>query len=85
MKCTCGTEIREIKTDMDFFDGTVIVRGVDAYYCPKCKEELFTSTGASSLADKVKQAVPLESFSLKKGQEAELVVKSRHRLVLNTA
>ena len=43
MKCVCGAKLTEIKTDMDFFDGKIIVRDVTAFYCPKCKEELFDS------------------------------------------
>ena len=42
MKCVCGAKLEEIRTEMDFFDGRVIVRDVKAHYCPKCKE--YTTT-----------------------------------------
>ncbi len=43
MKCVCGNELQEIMTEMDFFDGKLIMRDVKAFYCSKCKEELFDS------------------------------------------
>ncbi|MDO8634167.1 MAG: YgiT-type zinc finger protein [archaeon] len=41
MNCVCGAKLEEIKTQMDFFDGKIIARDVNAFYCPECKEELF--------------------------------------------
>lgn len=43
MKCVCGNEAKKIKTELELFDGSLMVRDVEAYYCPSCKEELFTS------------------------------------------
>ncbi len=43
MKCVCGAEAKKIKTELELFDGSLMVRDVEAYYCPSCKEELFTS------------------------------------------
>lgn len=64
MKCVCGGKMDEIKTEMDFFDGRVIVRGVKAYYCPKCKEELFDSKEGDRIfgdVSKLSIAQPFES------------------------
>ena len=110
MKCACGAKLKEIKTEMDFFDGSVIVKDVDAHYCPNCKEEIFTSEQGDKIQEKLGQVVPIEPFRLRKkiiqvgnslavpiskevaefmqlhkGQEAELMVKNRHRLILNVS
>ncbi|MBU0662860.1 type II toxin-antitoxin system MqsA family antitoxin [Candidatus Micrarchaeota archaeon] len=64
MKCVCGEKLEEIKTEMDFFDGKVIVRDVKAHYCPKCKEELFDSKEGDRIFNEVSKlniAQPFES------------------------
>jgi YgiT-type zinc finger domain-containing protein len=67
MKCVCGEKLKEIKTEMDFFDGSVIVRDVNAFYCPKCKEELFDSKEGDKIFDKVsKLNIPKPFESRKK-------------------
>lgn len=53
MKCVCGEKLKEIKTEMDFFDGSVIVKDVKAFYCSKCKEELFDSKEGDKIFGKV--------------------------------
>jgi|SRR3989344_3210971 len=53
MKCVCGNELEEIKTEMDFFDGKLIVRDVKAFYCGNCKEELFDSEEGNRIFDPV--------------------------------
>ncbi|MBS3060809.1 MAG: hypothetical protein J4432_04870 [DPANN group archaeon] len=102
--------MKKIKTELDLYDGTVIVKDIDAYYCINCKEEVFTSVQGEIVQKKLGQVVPVEAFKLRKklikvgnslampiskevaefmqlhkGQEAELMVKSRHRLILNVA
>ena len=66
MKCVCGTEAKKIKTELELFDGTLLVRDVDAYYCPSCKEELFTSEQGGKIQEKLKGIVPIESFRVRK-------------------
>ena len=64
MKCVCGNKLQEIKTEMDFFDGKVIVRDVNAFYCSECKEELFNSKESDKIFEQVSKlhiAQPFES------------------------
>jgi YgiT-type zinc finger domain-containing protein len=64
MKCVCGEKLKKIKTEMDFFDGNVIVRNVKAFYCPNCKEEVFDSKEGDRIFGKVSKlniAMPFES------------------------
>lgn len=37
-KCVCGATLRKIKTEMELFGGDVMVKNVDAFWCPNCKE-----------------------------------------------
>lgn len=65
--CVCGTRVEKIKTNMELFDGGIILRDVDAYYCPKCKEEILTTNQLSSAREKLKEILPnFEAFSLRK-------------------
>ena len=67
MKCGCGTQAKNIKTDLDLFDGEVIIKNVDGYYCPKCKEEIFTSDQAEIARGKLKDTLPgFEAFKTRK-------------------
>lgn len=43
MKCVCGEEAKKITTEMKLFGGNVIIRNIEAFYCPKCKEEVMTT------------------------------------------
>jgi YgiT-type zinc finger domain-containing protein len=43
MNCVCGARLEKISTEMSFFDGKVIVKDIEAHYCPNCKEEVFDS------------------------------------------
>lgn len=64
MNCVCGAKLEEIKTELDFFDGKVLVRDVKAFYCPDCKEELFDAKEGDRLFEQVSKldlGVPFES------------------------
>ena len=39
-ECVCGSKLEEIKTNIALSEGEL---EVDAYYCPKCKEEVLTT------------------------------------------
>lgn len=59
--------MKPIKADMDFYDGTIVVKNVDAYYCEKCKEELFTSEQAATAQQKLKEIYPgFEPYAINK-------------------
>ena len=63
-KCVCGAKVRKIKTDMELFDGDVILKNVDALYCPECKEELMTTEQLSQAKDKYETLLPgFQAFS----------------------
>jgi len=66
MNCVCGARLEKIKTEIDFFDGKVIVRDVEAFYCPECKEELFNSKQGNELFEKVSKLNLNESFESRK-------------------
>ena len=108
MKCVCGTTLKPIKTEMDLYDGSISVKNVDAYYCPHCKEEIFTAEQGENIREKLQKINPIQAFStrkkiikvgntlaipvskemaefmhLKKGQEAEISVKDKNRLILS--
>lgn len=53
MKCACGNKLKEIKTEIDFFDGKLITRDVKAFYCSECKEELFDSKEGDKIFEQV--------------------------------
>jgi len=53
MKCVCGTEAKKIKTALELFDGTLMIGDVEAYCCPSCKEELFTSEQGGKVQKKL--------------------------------
>ncbi|MBN2517437.1 MAG: YgiT-type zinc finger protein [Candidatus Altiarchaeota archaeon] len=66
-KCACGAQAREITTDLELFDGDVVIRNVKALYCPECKEELFSSEQAADISKKYEQLLPgFEAFTVKK-------------------
>ena len=66
MKCVCGAKMDKIKTEMDFFDGKVIVRDVNAFYCPKCKEELFDSKEGDKIFGEVSKLNIVQAFKSRK-------------------
>ncbi|MFH1588000.1 MAG: YgiT-type zinc finger protein [Candidatus Diapherotrites archaeon] len=66
MNCVCGKKLMEIETEMDFFDGEVVVRNVKAFYCPECKEELFDSSTGDDLFEKVSKTHSKEMFTSRK-------------------
>ena len=45
--CVCGTKAEKIKTLLELFDGDVMIKDVDALYCPKCDMELSAEAGDS--------------------------------------
>lgn len=66
-RCVCGAKVEKIKTDMELFDGDIVLKDVDAYYCPKCKEEILTTDQLSSAREKLTGVLPnFEAFSLRK-------------------
>ena len=66
-ECVCGAKAEKVKTDLELFDGDVILRNVEALYCPECKEELFTSEQAAEAGRRYEQLLPgFEMFSVKK-------------------
>ena len=66
MKCVCGSSLRKIKTDMDFFDGKIIVKDVEAHYCNSCKEELFTAAQGDEIGKQIKKLNLGQIFKLRK-------------------
>jgi len=66
MKCVCGSKMDEIKTEMDFFDGKVVVKDVNAFYCPRCKEELFESKEGDRLFEQVSKLGIVQAFESRK-------------------
>lgn len=66
-KCVCGTTLKKIKTEMELFGGDVMVKNVDAFWCPNCKEELMDSGQISAAKEKVREIAPhFEAFSIRK-------------------
>ncbi len=66
MKCVCGNKLQEIETEMDFFDGNLIMRNVKAFYCSKCKEELFDSKEGDKIFEQVSKLSPQYAFESRK-------------------
>ncbi len=67
MKCACGTKTRKIKTQLELYDGDIVLNEVDAYYCDKCNEEYLTTEQAGKTQDRFKEALPgFEAFSIRK-------------------
>lgn len=64
MKCACGSTLKEIKTELELLDGDVMLKNVDAYYCPKCKEEVLTSGQIEAARQKI--TIPIEAFHVHK-------------------
>lgn len=59
--------MKKIKTDMELYDGSIVVKDVEAYYCEKCNEEVFTSEQAEKAQNKMKEAYPgFEPFTVEK-------------------
>ena len=66
-KCVCGARFRKIKTQLELYDGDVIINDVDALYCPKCNEEFMTSNQVADAKGKFKKAIPgFDSFNIRK-------------------
>lgn len=66
-RCVCGATLEKIKTEMELFGGDVMVKNVDAFYCPRCKEEVMDSGQIQAAKEKVRQIVPnIEAFSIRK-------------------
>jgi len=64
MRCVCGAKAEKIKTELELFDGSVVLKEVDAYYCPDCEEEILTTEQLSSARDRLKDILPsFEAFS----------------------
>jgi len=53
MKCICGAKAEKIKTELELFDGSVVLKEVDAYYCPECRERILTTDQLSSAREKM--------------------------------
>ncbi len=66
MNCVCGNKLREIRTEMDFFDGKLIMRDVKAFYCSNCKEELFDSKEGDRLFEQASKTGAQYSFESRK-------------------
>ncbi|MCK4491104.1 MAG: hypothetical protein KAU03_00665 [Candidatus Altiarchaeales archaeon] len=50
-----------------FTNFNVMLKDVDAYYCPKCREEILTTDQLSSTREKLREILPdFEAFSLRK-------------------
>jgi len=66
-RCVCGAKAEKIKTTLELFDGNIVVKNVDALYCPKCKEELLTTEQLTSAQKKYREILPdFEAFNLRK-------------------
>jgi hypothetical protein len=66
MKCVCGNKLQEIETEMDFFDGNLIMRNIKAFYCSKCKEELFDSKEGDKIFEQASKLSPQHAFESRK-------------------
>jgi YgiT-type zinc finger domain-containing protein len=66
-KCICGTTMRKVKTKLELFGGDIVINDVDAFFCPGCGEELFSSEQATAAQDRVHETFPgFEAFSIRK-------------------
>jgi len=66
-KCVCGAKLEKIKTKMELFDGNITINNVEGFYCPECKEEVFTTAQAKETQERYKEIMPdFEAFSVKK-------------------
>lgn len=102
--------MEKIKTEMDFFEGRVVLKDVNAFYCPACKEEFFDSKEGDSISEVISKmhvpeqfesrkkiakvgnsfAIPISKeiadyMQIKKGEEVNIKVQSRKRLLLSVA
>ena len=66
MKCVCGAKMKGIRTELELFDGSVTVRDVEAWRCPKCKEDLFTSGQGDKVREKLVGVLPVQAFHVRK-------------------
>jgi YgiT-type zinc finger domain-containing protein len=48
-KCVCGNKLQIIKSEMSFFNGKIIIKNINAFYCNKCKEKFFDSKEGDKL------------------------------------
>jgi YgiT-type zinc finger domain-containing protein len=66
-RCACGAKARRIKTQLELYDGEVVINNVDAIYCPECNEELLTTEQVRDARERVKGILPgFESFTVRK-------------------
>jgi len=66
-ECLCGAKMRRTKTRLELFGGDIVINDVDAYYCPKCGEELLTSQQATAAQDRIYKSIPgFETYSIRK-------------------
>jgi len=64
-RCVCGAKWKKIKTKMELYGGEITVNDIDGYYCPKCKEELFTTGQLGQAQDKLHKTFPgFEAYSI---------------------
>ncbi|MBM3309005.1 MAG: hypothetical protein FJY77_02010 [Candidatus Altiarchaeales archaeon] len=66
-ECFCGAKARRIKTQLELYDGNVVINDVDALYCPKCNQELLTTKDVKKAREKLKEILPgFQAFSIRK-------------------
>src|SRR5512135_2262058 len=66
-KCVCGGKLRKIKTRLELFGGDITINGVEAYFCPACGEELFTTDQAADAQERVFKTIPgFEAYRMQK-------------------
>jgi YgiT-type zinc finger domain-containing protein len=67
MECICGSKMRKAKTKLELFGGDIIINDVEAYYCPKCGEELLTTDQVTAAQNKLHQGFPgFDTYSIRK-------------------
>ncbi|MFH1722845.1 MAG: YgiT-type zinc finger protein [Candidatus Altiarchaeota archaeon] len=66
-RCVCGAATEKIKTRLKLFDGDITIEGVDAFYCPKCKEEILSSDQVEAAQKKYEKILPdFDAYSMRK-------------------
>jgi len=64
MKChKDGSEMKRTKVDYEQFG--IIVRNIEAYKCPKCGEEVFTSDQVDHIQKRMEELLPQPRISRK--------------------
>lgn len=65
--CVCGAKARKIKTRLELYDGDVVIKDVDALYCPECDMELMTSEQVVDAQGRLREIIPgFEAFTVRK-------------------